>query len=169
MKVLHLIKALGRGGAEVLLTEGLGVADRDRFSYSYAYLQSKPDDVAADLRAQGARVDCFHLDSNLSTLLGARRVARHLREHQVDLVHAHLPVAGVVARLAGRLAAVPVVYTEHAPASSYHPLVRLLGRLTWRWQDRVVAISKDVSDSIRAHAGEVVPVRTVWNGVNTQR
>lgn len=167
--MLHLIKALGRGGAEVLLTEGLGVADRDRFAYSYGYLQSQPDDVVADLRAQGARVDCFHLDGNVGMLLGARRVARYLREHEVDLVHAHLPVAGVVARLAGKLAGVPVVYTEHAPVSSYHPIVRRLSNLTWQWQEWAIAISEDVADSIRAYAGKEVPVQTVWNGVNTTR
>lgn len=168
-RVLHLIKALGRGGAEVLLTEGLAVADRNQFLYSYAYLQSQPDDVAADLRVQRARVHCFHIDGNLQMLIGARRIARYLQEQDIDIVHAHLPVAGVVARLAGRLAEVPVVYTEHCPIESYHPLVRGLGLLTWRWQERVVAISEDVADSIRANAGEAVPVQTVWNGVNTKR
>ena len=128
-----------------------------------------PDDVADDLRAQGARVGCFHLDSNMQMLLGARRIARYLREQHIDLVHAHLPVAGVVARLAGRWAGVPVVYTEHCPIESYHPLVRRLGLLTWKWQERVIAISDDVADSIRMHAGDSVPVQMVWNRVNTVR
>ena len=84
-RVFHIIKALGRGGAEVLLTEGLAVADRQRYVYSYGYLKTCPDDVADDLRAQGARVGCFHLDSNMQMLLGARRIARYLREQHIDL------------------------------------------------------------------------------------
>lgn len=167
MKVLHLIKALGRGGAEVLLAEGLAVADRERFEYSYGYIQSYPDDVVESLRAQGVRVDCFHLNGNLQMLLGARRVARYLREHGIDLVHAHLPMAGIVARLAGRMANVPVVYTEHGTPHQYHPALKRLHRLTWQWQEQVVAISDDVSESIHDHIGRRVPVETVWNGVNT--
>lgn len=168
-RILHLIKALGRGGAEVLLTEGLAVADRERFEFSYGYLQSEPGDVADDLRAQGARVDCFHLDGNLQMLLGARRVARYLREQNIDLVHAHLPMAGVVARLAGRLAGVPVVYTEHSPVERYHPLVRGLNLLTWTWQEEAIAISDDVAASMRRNARASVPIRTVLNGVNVSR
>lgn len=167
IKVLHLIKALGRGGAEVLLSEGLALADRQRFEFSYGYLQTKPDDMAEALRAQGARVDCFQLDGNLKMLLCARRVARHLREHDIDLVHAHLPMAGVVARMAGRMAGVPVVYTEHNVIESYHRYMRVLSRATWALQQRVVAISPDVEESIYRHMGRRVPVQIVFNGVNT--
>jgi glycosyltransferase involved in cell wall biosynthesis len=153
--ILHVIKALGRGGAEVLLVEGLRVADRDRFELSYLSLQSQPDDVAADLMALGARVETLHLDRGLTMLLGARRLARYLEAEGIDLVHAHLPLAGVVARIAGRLAKVPVVYTEHSPLHRYHPVSRRLSLLTWRWQDQVIAISDDVSASVLKHAGGV--------------
>ena len=168
-KVLHIIKALGRGGAEVLLAEGLGAADRDRFAYSYAYLQTLPDDVAEDLRRQGAQVHCFRLDGKLKMMLGARSIAEYLREENIELVHAHLPVAGVIARLVGRLASVPVVYTEHNLLEGYHPVTRRLNLLTWPWQAQVVAISDDVAASVARHAGRRVPVRTIWNGVNTAR
>lgn len=165
-RVLHLIKALGRGGAEVLLKEGLGVANRDRFDYTYGYLQSRPDAVAYDLRAQGAEVVCFNLDSNIRKILEFRRVASFLRERDIDIIHAHLPLGGIVARLAGRLAGVPVVYTEHNVFDSYHPLVRGLGRATWPLQDTVLAISPDVEESIHRMVGKGVPVQTVLNGVN---
>lgn len=42
-----------------------------------------------------------------------RTLRGHLQAQQVDLLHAHSAAAGVVARLAGRLARVPVVYTVH--------------------------------------------------------
>ena len=116
IRILHLIKALGRGGAEVLLREGLALANRQRFDLSYGHLRDYPDQVAAELRAQDARVDCFHLNGNARMILGARRVARHLREQRIDLVHAHLPIAGFVARIAGRLAGVPVVASDIPPS-----------------------------------------------------
>jgi len=166
IKVLHLIKALGRGGAEVLLVQGLAVADRERFAYTYGYLQPKPDDTLGDLLAQGASVHCFHLRSNARILLAARRIARFLQQNGIDLVHAHLPMAGIVARLAGRMAGVPVVYTEHCPPNRYNPLVRMFHRFTWPLVTHGIAVSRDVAESMAHELGDRVPVRTVWNGVN---
>ena len=167
-RVFHLIKSLGRGGAEVLLAEGLAVADRDRFAYGYGYFLPWKDTVVPALEAHGADVVCFDAKDNARILLAARRVAKHLRTWGADVVHAHLPVAGAVARLAGWLAGVPVVYTEHNLMERYHPLTRRLNLATWNLQAQALAVSADVEDSIRRYAGDRVPVRTVLNGVNTR-
>jgi glycosyltransferase involved in cell wall biosynthesis len=167
-RIFHLIKSLGRGGAEVLLAEGLAVADRERFNYGYGYFLPWKDTVVPALRDQGADVTCFNASTNAAILAAAHRVARHLRSQRVDLVHAHLPVAGIVARLAGRFAGVPVVYTEHNLQERYHAATRWLNLRTWGWQAEAVAVSGDVADSIRRHAGERVPLRTVLNGVNVR-
>lgn len=42
-----------------------------------------------------------------------RALLRLLREHKPDALHAHSGVAGVVARIAGRIAGTPVIYTVH--------------------------------------------------------
>lgn len=168
MKVFHLIKSLGRGGAEVLLAEGLAVADRNRFQYGYGYFLPWKDVVVSELKAQEADVVCFEANDNVRMLLAARRVAAYLRKWGVDVVHAHLPVAGVVARLAGRMAGVPVVYTEHNLMERYHPVTRCLNLATWGLQARAIAVSSDVEESIHRHVGDRVPVQTVLNGVNVQ-
>ena len=167
-RIFHLIKSLGRGGAEVLLAEGLAVADRDRFAYGYGYFLPWKDTVVPALKTQGADVVCFDAKDNARILLAARRVAKHLATWSADVVHAHLPVAGIVARLAGRLAGVPIVYTEHNLMERYHPLTRGLNLATWGLQAQAIAVSGDVEDSIRRHAGDRVPVRTVLNGVNVR-
>ena len=168
LKVFHLIKSLGRGGAEVLLTEGLAVAERDHYDFGYGYFLPWKDTLVPALGAQGADVVCFEAKDNARILLAARRVAKHLLAWDADIVHAHLPVAGVVARLAGRLAGVPVVYTEHNLMERYHPLTRRLNLATWRMQAQALAVSGEVEDSIRRHSGNQVPVQTVLNGVNTR-
>lgn len=169
MRVFHLIKGLGRGGAEMLLPEGLRFAHRERFEYAYGFFLPWKDAVAADLAAQGAPVHCFGARSNAAILLSAPRVARHLREWGADVLHCHLPVAGAAGRLAARLAGVPVVYTEHNLLERYHGLTRRLNLATWRLQAHVVAVSGEVERSIRRHAGTAVPVRVVLNGVDVER
>jgi glycosyltransferase involved in cell wall biosynthesis len=168
-RVFHLIKSLGRGGAEMLLPETLRHADRERFTYEYGYFLPWKDAMVSALEAQGASVACFGARNNLSILCAARRVARHLRHVSADVVHCHLPIAGVVGRLAGRLAGVPVVYTEHNLQQRYNLVTRRLNLFTWMLQERVVAVSSDVARSITEHAGSHVPVDVVLNGVDVDR
>ncbi|MGH7508102.1 MAG: glycosyltransferase [Gemmatimonadales bacterium] len=167
IRVLHVIKSLGRGGAEMLLQEGLRFADRKRFEYEFGYFLPWKDAMVPGLMAQGAGVTCFGARSNVGILLSARRLAAHLRQRRVDVLHCHLPIAGSVGRIAGRLAGVPVVYTEHNKLERYHPLTRRLNLASWDWQDWVIAVSSDVAESIRSHTRSSVRVDVVLNGVDT--
>jgi L-malate glycosyltransferase len=169
IRVFHLIKSLGRGGAEMLLPEGLRFADRERFEYSYGYFLPWKDAMVGALREQGAEVTCFGARGNVRILLQARRIAAHLRRERIDVVHAHMPVAGAVGRIAARMAGVPVVYSEHNLQERFHPATRLLNRATWGWQRRAIAVSADVAASIHANLGDAVPVRVVLNGVDVGR
>lgn len=167
IRVLHLIKGLGRGGAEVLLAEGLRVADRAGFQYEYAYYLPWKDHLESALTNQGARVHCLNARSASGILARIPRLVRLLRRSRTDLIHCHLSLSAVAARLAGRLAGVPVVYTQHGPLEFSHRLSRRANLATWSLQDRVVAVSQEVTKSIVHHAGGVVPVSLVENGVAT--
>lgn len=168
IRIFQLIKSLGRGGAEVLLAEGLRAADQGRFTYGYGYFLPWKDAVVPELKVQGADVVCFTARNNLSILLQAWRVAQFLQTWRADLVHCHLDIAGVVGRLAGRLAGVPVVYTQHNRLEDSHPITRSFNLATWRLQDHSVAVSEDVASSIRRCANGRVPVRTVLNGIRLE-
>jgi L-malate glycosyltransferase len=166
IRVFHLIKGFDRGGAEKLLLEGLRSADRERFEYRYGYFLPQRTALVPELRALGAEVTCFRARYAPSILLSARRVATHLRQWKADLLHCHLPLAGITGRLAGRMAGVPVVYTEHNRMERYHPLSRWLGIRTWGWQEQVIAVSESVAESIHRHIESRVPVEVVFNGVD---
>ncbi len=166
LRIFHLIKSLGRGGAEVLLSEGLRHADRERFTYGYGYFLPGKDAVAPELEQQGAEVVCFEAQTRGGLLLASWKVARFIRRWDADLVHCHLPLAGVAGRLAGWWAGVPVVYTEHNEWEYYHPLTQWAGRATWPLQRQVVAVSSGVAESVRRNTGGKVPVQTVRNGVD---
>jgi glycosyltransferase involved in cell wall biosynthesis len=163
-RVLHLCKSLNRGGAEVLLAEM--VRARPRSGVSVGYLLQGADAVAVQLRDLGATTTCFGASSSVGVLATATDVARHLVRERIDLVHAHLPLAGVVARVAGRLAGVPVVYSEHNRFDSYHPATQVAALATWPLQQRVVAVSADVAAAVPVVG---VPVDVVRNGIATHR
>lgn len=165
MHVFHLIKSLGLGGAENLLLAAARHPSRYGVRYSFGYFLPWKDALVQPLRDAGAEVTCFQARSAAGVLARSASLARHLRRQRVDLVHAHLPIAGVAARLAGKLAGVPVVYTEHNLMQRYHPLTRAANLATWRWQSEVVAVSAEVADSIAEHTVARVPVQVVANGV----
>lgn len=165
MRVLHLIKGLGLGGAENLLLAAARRRSRGPVTYEIAYFLPWKDALAGPLRETGARVTCLSARSAAGILTRVPGLAGHLRDRRIDLVHCHLPLAGVAGRLAGALAGVPVVYTEHNVMERYHPLTRRANLWTWRLQKAVVAVSTEVAGSIDRYAGSKVPVRVVTNGV----
>lgn len=168
-RVFHLIKGLGRGGAETLLSEGLGHADRAEFEYGYGYFIPWKDALVPSLREQGAEVVCFDKPRGASIVLSARQVAKFVNEWRADILHCHLPLSGVAGRLAGRIAGVPVVYTEHNKLERYHSFTRYANLLTWGMQSTVVAVSNEVAGSIRRHSRSSTPVQIVLNGIDTAR
>lgn len=165
MKIAHLIKSLGRGGAESLLP--LTIRHRgDGFDYAVGYFLPWKDALVAEVEAAGAPTHCFRAGSALAMLARVPATARWLRREGVDLVHCHLPLAGLVGRLAGRLAGIPVVYTEHNLQERYHRATALANRLSWRLQDLAVAVSGDVAASIGRRLDPRVPVEVVLNGID---
>jgi len=164
LHVCHLIKGLGRGGAERLLPQ-LARAGRGRLRLSVGYFLPWKDALAGELEEAGCAVRCFGARSAGGMLARAPAVARWLRRERADLVHAHLPLAGVTARMAGKLGRIPVIYTEHNLQERYHPLTRRANLATWRWQRAVIAVSAGVAESIARYAWGGVPVRVVRNGI----
>lgn len=166
--VVHVIKGLGRGGAENLLPQTIR-AGSDRFRYSVGYFLPGKDALTREIEAAGAPVHCFGASSAPGILASVPRLSAWLDEIRPDVVHGHLPLAGVAARAAGRLNRVPVIYTEHNLQERYHPITRRANAFTWGWQRQVVAVSREVARSIRRNLGDEVPVTIVRNGIELDR
>jgi glycosyltransferase involved in cell wall biosynthesis len=102
--------------------------------------------------------------------IGLFRIVRILRENRFDVVHAHSSKAGILGRLAARIAGVrPVVYTPHAYAfqaqTPFSRGYRFLERLAIHWTDKVVAVSEaeaKISLQLGYRPDQVV---TIPNGV----
>jgi glycosyltransferase involved in cell wall biosynthesis len=170
IKVLHLIKSLGRGGAEMLLPETLRAHDRQNFDFAYGYFVYYKSQVVPDIEVQGAKVHCFKANRGDQILLKAPAVARFAKNWGADLIHCHLPLAGIAGRMAGKMAGIPVVYTEHNKQERYHFLTRFANARTIGWNDVVLSVSADVESSLRqATSGKKVRIQTLLNGVDTRK
>jgi glycosyltransferase involved in cell wall biosynthesis len=161
-RVLILIKGLGIGGAERLVSASVGVRDRDSFDYHVAYILPWKDQLVPSIERNEVGVSCVGGRSGLDALT-PRRLRSLIKSWAPDLIHAHLPSAGILARVATQI---PVVYTEHNVTSSYRQPTRALNRLTYGRNTAVAAVSHAVADSLDGYPGPTPMV--VPNGVSAQ-
>ncbi|MCY2686967.1 glycosyltransferase [Salinimicrobium sp. TH3] len=169
VKVLHLIKSLGRGGAEMLLPETLKLHDQNRFEFFYIYFLPWKDQMVKPIADAGGNITCFSAKNNLKLLQRASEVTKFCKENDIDIIHAHLPWSGFLARLVHKRTKLPLVYTEHNIQEKYHFLTRTLNKHTYNYQTLALGVSNDVSQSIQRNIKPHISVKTLLNGVNTQK
>lgn len=167
VRILHIIKSLGRGGAEMLLPETLKLHNKEKFDFHYIYFLPWKNQLVEALELAGGKVSCFQASNNILILLQYRKIIRYIKQEQIDIVHCHLPWAGFVGRIVHRLNSVPTVYTEHNKQERYHGVTFFLNKRTFNWQNEVIAVSEDVHESIQKNIAPQIPVSTILNGVNT--
>jgi glycosyltransferase involved in cell wall biosynthesis len=161
VRVLVLAKGLGRGGTERLIVGAARHLDRSQFELVVAYLLPWKDAFVADIEATGTEVVC--LDAPRPTSVAwLPRLRRLVRERGIDVVHTHMPLPAVAARLAlpGRRPA--FVHTEHNMWDRYRRPTRWGNAATYRRNARVIAVSDGVAGSIRSS----VPVEVVVHGTD---
>jgi glycosyltransferase involved in cell wall biosynthesis len=157
---------LGRGGAEILLPEMYIAHDKEKYEFGFGYYLPWKNQVAEVLKGLGASVYCFNASNNVILLLKTWHIARFLEKWKATILHCHLPWAGFAGRLVGQLTGIPVVYTEHNKQERYHWITRWLNRVTFSAQNGVIAVSKEVEDSIHKNIGSRTPVEVIVNGVD---
>lgn len=170
MRVLHIIKSLGRGGAEMLLSETLRIHDQKQFEFHYIYFLPWKNQLKKELTTLGGKVTCVNAGNNIAIIFKAFAIVKYVRVHKIQLMHAHLPWAGIVARLVGVISGLPVLYTEHNKQERYHFITRFFNLATMNLLKFVVAVSSDVEKSIFKYKPSLkTQVKTILNGVNTDR
>ncbi len=166
--VLHIIKSLGRGGAETLLPETLLKHDQVGYRFHYIYFIPWKDQMVGAIKAAGGTVTAMPAGNNLAIMSKIPAIVRYVRKHNIRLIHCHLPWAGITGRIVGKITGVPVVYTEHNLWERYHKLTYHLNKLTYSSQEQVIAVSAEVAASIKKHHKKAKPrVHVVLNGINT--
>jgi L-malate glycosyltransferase len=170
VRILHIIKSLGRGGAEMLLPETLSKHDKEKYEFHYIYFIPWKYQMVEAIEKEGGRVTCFSANNNFQIILKARKIAAYIRRNNIQLIHCHLPWAGIVGRIVGKMTGVPVVYTEHNTWERYHRMTYYLNKMSYDSQERVIAVSEDVANSIKKHYHKSRPaIQVVMNGINTDK
>jgi glycosyltransferase involved in cell wall biosynthesis len=174
-RVLWLAKGLGRGGAEQLLAGCARHVDRERYDVEVAYLLPWKDALVPELRAAGVPVYCLNAGTGSRELdpRWAMRLRRLVRERGYDIVHTHMPVPAVAARvlLPRRRGGPRLVHTEHNLWPRYRPATRWANAATYRRNSAVIAVSKAVAqtiapDRLPVPAGPAAPLRLIYHGVD---
>jgi glycosyltransferase involved in cell wall biosynthesis len=162
--VLMLTKGLGRGGTERLLVDAVRHLDRSRYRVEVAYLLPWKDALVEEVREAGLPVHCLDAPHPASVAwLG--RLRRLVRDHDIAIVHTHMPSTAAAARVALAARRPVIIHTEHNLWGRYRPLTRWANRLTYRRNRAVIAVSGGVASSIRSR----VPVDVVLHGVELHR
>ena len=152
MKVLHLIKTVYAGGAELHLLTLCQQLKHQGMEIVVAYLQdpiewgSRP--LHGAFEQAGIRIVNLHTDALYDTQV-VRRLVSLLKEERPDIFHTHLPradFAGAIVNLIGP--SVPWVCSVHSIYSTRWSgrWTLPLCRLVWRRADAVIAISHAVKD-----------------------
>lgn len=164
LHVVHLIEALGSGGAERLLYTNLKHFDQERIQSTVVTVYSNANHWLEPIRELGVPVFSLDCAGPRNLPRGIMKFSRWLRVYRPDLIHSHLWAANVIARVAGRLTHIPVISSVHNPdhepqawddgakvSLSKRLLARGIDRWTcWFGRPRLLA----VSDYVRRSAHE---------------
>ena len=155
ISVLHLIEALGPGGAERLLYTNLKHLDPERIRSTVITVYPHATHWLEPITALGVPVVSLNCRTTRDIPKGISRLRTWLRANRPDLVHSHLWAANVIGRIAGRMASVPVVSSVHNPdhepqawsdGADVSLIKRHAAKVLDRWtaklgNDRMVAVS----------------------------
>ena len=167
IKILHIIKSLGRGGAEMLLPETLKIHDKEKFEFHTIYFLPWKNQMVEALESAGGKVTCFSASNNIKLMQQYSGVIDYCKKHEIDLIHCHLPWAGFLGRLVFSKTKIPVVYSEHNMQERYHIATKTINKLTFNSQSLALGVSEDVTNSIKKNINPKIPVKTLLNGANT--
>jgi glycosyltransferase involved in cell wall biosynthesis len=149
VRVLHVIKGLGAGGAERLLVSLTAARGAD-VEVEVAWVLPWKDALVSELEQAGGRAHVLAGRRGLADPRWPLRLRKLVQDRRIDVVHLHSPAVAAVARPVLRtLRPRPVIVsTEHNLWRSFGPVTRVLNGLTLPLGDAALAVSDEVRASV---------------------
>jgi glycosyltransferase involved in cell wall biosynthesis len=161
MKILQICSARQLGGGEKHLADLANGLARRGHEIHAALIPASP--LVSELSAVPKQNIVELPMRNALIIASAMRLARFVRQYEIDIIHAHVAHDYPLAALAARRAGARLVLTRHVlfPLSRIH-------KLTLRRTTRVIAVSQAVADSLGKifEPGKIIMVH---NGIDLER
>jgi glycosyltransferase involved in cell wall biosynthesis len=165
LRVRHVLKGLGPGGAERLVVTQASVDEKHHHDVVYLLPQKKH--LVPILDDAGIESHC--LDAPSAARLGWMwRLRRLMIADPTDVLHIHSPAVAAIARILVRT--VPrdrrpvLIGTEHNRWPRHHKLTRLANRYTIRLEAATIAVSAAVASTVEG--GRPGQVRVIEHGID---
>jgi glycosyltransferase involved in cell wall biosynthesis len=165
IRVLHVSKGLGVGGAEQLLVQLIGSQPNVRSTV--AYFLPPLDHLVGELEEAGAEV--VLVGSGAKPHRWSRVFGRFIADRTFDVVHYHNPLlVGLLPPVVRRASPQTVqVATEHSVWQNYHPATRIVHPLGSRLLDANICVSPQVEASLPSRLAR--KSTTIIHGIDVLR
>lgn len=145
MKYLHVIDGLGRGGAESLLINSIQLSPADEH---VVVCLSNLYDFDPALKKLFTHYTVT-VNNKLRIPGAVFRIRKIINRHKPDLIHAHLPLSGIITKLAAPKH-IPLFYSIHSQYSfcyfNKNRLLKLMEKFTARPNHHLIGVSKTAVD-----------------------
>jgi glycosyltransferase involved in cell wall biosynthesis len=179
VRVLHAITRLIVGGAQENTMFTAILLDKDRY---HVEVISGPQtgsegSLMEELRQRGGQLiilpELLRQISPLNDLLSLWILFRLIKTEKYDIVHSHSSKAGILARIAARMAGAPIIiHTVHGWSFHEHMSPRLrntyifLEKLCARFSDALIVVAKpDIQKGLQAGIGSPAQYRLIRSAI----
>lgn len=140
-RVLHAVTTLELGGAQKNTLYSVDLLDKTKYD---VFLLHGPEGVMHDKLSQLKDVRCYQSNNLIRSinpfkdLLCLIDIYKYLKNNKIDIIHTHSSKAGILGRIAAKLAKVPViVHTAHG--WGFHDYQKRLVKAVYVWIERFCA------------------------------
>jgi glycosyltransferase involved in cell wall biosynthesis len=179
IRVLHVITRLIVGGAQENTMFTAALLDKDRYQVEVISgpQTGSEGSLMEELRQRGGQLtilpELLRQISPLNDLLALWKLYRLIKTEKYTIVHSHSSKAGILARIAARLAGAPIIiHTIHGWSFHDHMSPRLrntyifLEKLCARFSDMLIVVAKpDIQKGLQSGIGSPAQYRLIRSAI----
>lgn len=169
INILYLITAFNIGGAEMVVARTVKRLDKNKYNITVAALAKDSGRLIDELKTPGVQIIDMGMEFKYD-VRGLYKLYSRLKQMGIDIIYAHLYHPSILSRIIGKIANVPISISCKHWARRESDLRTGLDKLTHRYSDAVVVVSKAVYEFCRDELG--VPdskLVLIHNGVEIEK